>query len=79
MKLDEVIKAHVLKTLSESPSKAEAARRLGICIRSIRNYLHKWGREDLIDKSYLHYREKKREYRQITAKERDDYYNWEPR
>lgn len=42
MTLDEVLKAHVLRTLSESKSKAEACRKLKISIRTLRNYLHAW-------------------------------------
>lgn len=48
MTLDEVIKQHTLKTLSESESKLEACKRLGISIRTLRNYLHKWNLSNLV-------------------------------
>ena len=39
MTLEKVIQEHVLKVLSDSPTKLEASRRLGISIRTLRNYL----------------------------------------
>ena len=43
MTLEELIRMYVLKIVKESKTGAEAARRLGICIRSLRNYLHSYG------------------------------------
>ena len=50
MTLDEVIKQHTLKTLSESKTKQECAQKLQISIRTLRNYLRSWGLKKLIKK-----------------------------
>ena len=50
MTLDEVIKDHVLKTLSQH-SKVQSCRILGITRRTLYNYLRKWGRDDLMGRS----------------------------
>jgi hypothetical protein len=77
MTIEEIIKSHVLKTLSESRSKLSAAKKLGICIKTLRNYLHKWGRSDLVNPDFKTLNSKKQF--SVNAKQRDDYYNWEPK
>lgn len=48
MTLDEVIQEHILETLSESRTRIEAAKKLGICERTLRYYIKKFKRHDLL-------------------------------
>ena len=74
MTIDELVKVHVLKTLEESTSKASAAKKLGICIRTLRNYLHSWGLHHLIGPHPYELRENR--YSIVTSEQRDAAYNW---
>lgn len=63
--LNEVIKEHVLKVLENTKTQKEAAKILKISVRTIRNYLKSWG---IMAKE-------KPIMRNVTARQRDVYYN----
>ena len=43
MKLDDVIKEHIIKVVNESTSRREAAKKLGISVKTIYNHYIRWG------------------------------------
>jgi hypothetical protein len=75
MKLEMLVKDHVIKVLSACKTKSEAASILGITGRTLRNYLNRWemGFED--QRRIDHHIEESESYRSITAEERDAFEN----
>ena len=68
MTIDQVIREHTMKTLEECEwNKLEAARRLDITIKTLYNWLHRWGEsESLIDKTHWRHRPTKTEVKPIN-------------
>jgi len=74
MKLELVLKEHVIKILSSCKTKNEAANVLGVTPKTLRNYLDRWGmsfeeRRNTDDKIY------EDSYRNLTPEERDRFEN----
>lgn len=68
MKLEDVIKRHVLKVLRKAGSQKKAAKILGITDRTIRNYLTRWGVK-------RNYQWNGAGMREPTSKAKDEWYN----
>lgn len=75
MKLNDVIKDHVIKTFEKCGSREKAAKELGIAIRTLRNYLNEWGMgyEARHGRKYTVVRCD--QYRSLTPEERDQFEN----